>query len=177
MVLGKLLAVALAGLLQMLAWACATAGGCALGAALVKAYNPATGMPLLKFFGMLGEASGMFSPINTALALAVVVFGFLMYCSISAIGGALASKQEDLGATNALFTLILLASFFIAVYGGGFSGGEVAPDKWLAYVPFTAVLVTPARLLMGELPPVQGLVSLALIFVLMLLAAIFAGKV
>ncbi len=177
MVFGKMLAVALAGLLQLLAWIGAAAGGCALGAALVRAYNPGTGMPLLKFLDMLGEASGMFSPVNAALALVVVVFGFLMYCSISAIGGAMASKQEDLGATNALFTLILLASFFIAVYGGGLSNGEVAPDKWLAYVPFTAVLVTPARLLIGELAPLQGLISLALILVLMLLAAAFAGKV
>ncbi len=89
----------------------------------------------------------------------------------------MASKTEDLQTTNMLFTLILVASFFVPMYGGGLKGGMVSKEEWLIYVPFTAVLVTPTRLILGEVTMAQGLVSLALILLLMLLAVAFAGRV
>jgi ABC-type Na+ efflux pump permease subunit len=177
MILGKMLAIAMTGLIQLLAWVGGIVGGCAFGSFIVRLYSPGSDMPLLKFFAILGEASGMFSAANVILAVFVVVAGFLLYCAIAGIGGALASKAEDLGATNMLFTMLLLVSFFISIYGGGFTGGMVSAEGWLTYVPFTAVLVTPARLIMGDITLLQGLISLALIFILMLLTVIFAGRV
>jgi ABC-type Na+ efflux pump permease subunit len=177
MMLGKVLAMALAGLIQLLIWVGGAVGGCAIGAALVRAYNPQTSMGLLKFFDVLGEASGMFQTLPIIISFAVIIAGFLLYCSIAAIGGSLASKTEDLSSTNVLFTLILVASFFIAMYGGGSGGGMISKAEWLIYVPFTAVLVTPVRLIMGDIGLLQGLISLALTLILMLLGVILAGKV
>ena len=42
-----------------------------------------------------------------------------LYCALAGIGGALASKTEDLSSANAIFTLILVVSFFGALAGGG----------------------------------------------------------
>lgn len=178
MMLGKVLAMAFAGLIQLLVWVGGAVGGCILGAALVRAYNPETHMGLLRFFDVLGEASGMFRTLPIIVAFGVIVAGFLLYCSLAAIGGALASKTEDLSSTNVLFTLILVASFFIAMYGGGASAeGMISRAEWLIYVPFTAVLVTPTRLIMGEIGLLQGIISLVITLILMLGFVILAGRV
>ena len=39
----------------------------------------------------------------------MIVAGFLLYCALSSIGGAMAGKPEDLSVTNVLFTVILVA--------------------------------------------------------------------
>ena len=48
---------------------------------------------------------------------------------------------------------------------------------WYDFVPYTAILVTPARLLMGQIPVWAGLVSVLLTGGLAVLASYFAGKV
>lgn len=178
MILGKTLAVWLAGILQICAWVAGCVLGCVLGRALVLAVEPGSTMGILVFFRLLGTASGLFTPGNVILAIAIVLAGFLMYCGIASIGGALASKPEDLGTTNSIFTLLLLASFFLSMFGGG--GGAsmsiVSSAAWMDYVPFTAVMCTPARALLGKVSPVTGLISLVLTLLLALGAMLLGGR-
>ena len=178
MILGKTLAIWLAGLLQMAAWVAGCVLGCVLGRSLVLSLVPGSTMGILVFFDLLGEASGLFTLGNVLLAVAMVLAGFLLYCGIASIGGALASKPEDLGTTNSIFTLLLLASFFLSMFGGG--GGPsmsmVSSAGWMDYVPFTAVMCTPGRALLGKVSPLTGLVSLALTLVLALLAVVAGGR-
>ena len=121
MVLGKVLATALAGLLQLAVWAAGLAGG-------------------------------------------------------FAIGGSMAGKAEDLSSTNVLFSLVLVASFFCCMFAGGMDG-MTSSARWLDYVPFTAILVTPSRVLLGQTSLLGGLVSLALVVVCAGLLTALAGRV
>ena len=52
----------------------------------------------------------------------------------------------------------------------------VATADWMNYVPFTAVMSTPARLLLGHVSPVTAIVSLVLTVILALLAVVAAGR-
>ena len=178
MILGKTLAGWLAGVLQMLAWAVGCALGCVLGRFLVLQIDPGSTMGILSFFDMLGEASGLFTLPGVLLAAAIILAGFLMYCAIGSIGGALASKPEDLGSCNSLFTLLLLASFFLTMYGGNSGGSRslVANVAWMNYVPFTAVMSTPARALLGQVSVYTALIALVLTLAVALLAVILAGR-
>ncbi len=176
MVLGKLLAGALAGILQVLAWIIGAAGGLYLGSALVRALYPAAQMGFLRFLGQLGTL-GLFAPGPSILALLLIVGGFLLYCSLAAVGGALAGKQADLGSTNSLFTTLLVASFLISILGKGSSSGQLISDaSWMNYVPFTAVLTLPSRLVLGEAGVVTGVVSLVIVLLFSLGIAILAGR-
>ena len=121
MVLGKVLATALAGLLQLAVWAAGLAGG-------------------------------------------------------FAIGGSMAGKAEDLSSTNVLFSLVLVASFFCCMFAGGMDG-MTSSARWLDYVPFTAILVTPSRVLLGQTSLLGGLVSLALVVVCAGVLTALAGRV
>lgn len=55
--------------------------------------------------------------------------------------------------------------------------GDTAAAAWMDWVPFTAILVTPGRLLLGELSPVQGLISLLVVLAFSCLVLFLAGKV
>ena len=177
MILGKLLAITAAGIMQLLTWAASLAISFAAGTFIVKSMNPQTDMFIIKGFEMLkGLLDGLLSPLNVVLAILLVVAGLLMYCALAGIGGALASKTEDLSSANVIFTLILVASFLGALAGGGLDPSSQAAPL-LDWIPFTAVMITPGRVLMGSLPLWKTAACLAITLLTALLAACAAGKV
>lgn len=174
MVLGKVLALWTASAVQVLLFIVSLAAGFGAGTALVYVLNPNTDMLLIQLFRAFAGVSGLLSPAGCVLAVLILLAGFLLYCALAAVGGSLAGKPEDLQSANMLFTLILVVSFFCALYAG-LSGTE--GFSWLDAVPFTAILVTPSRLLLGNVTPAMGAVSLLLTLLLCGLAVLLAGKV
>lgn len=175
MLLGKTLAISAAGLLQTLAWIFSAVGGCALGTALVKHVNPHTTLGLIAVFEGAEGVASMFNPAALAVTVLIIVAGFLMYCALAGIGGALASRPEELGSTNYLFSMALVISFFACLFTGE-STGMMSGAAWLGYVPFTAVLAMPGRLLTGSAGIAQGLASAAIIVICALALIWAAGK-
>lgn len=176
MVLGKVLATALAGLLQLAVWILSLMGGFAAGGALARQTAPGVTLPLLEVLRGAGRLAGLFSVPAMLEAVGLLLAGFLLYCSLSAIGGSLAGKVEDLSSTNVLFSLVLVASFLCCMFAGGMDG-MTSSARWLDYVPFTAVLVTPSRVLLGQTSLMGGLVSLVLVFACAGLLTALAGRV
>lgn len=177
MILGKTLAGAAAGILQMFGWIIGIVGGCVIGRALVLAVSPNSTMGLLQFFSLLGTASGLFTPSGIVFAVLLMLCGFLMYCAIASIGGALASRAEDLGSCNAVFTMLLVVSFLLTFFGETSSSSSMVSDApWMNYVPFTAVLCTPARILLGKVSTGVCVLSLVLTLALALIAILVAGR-
>ena len=76
MVFGKVLAVWVSSLLQLLLWAGGLAGGCALGAKLARSIHPQSTMGILRFFDYLKQVTGFFSPVRILLALLLIAAGF-----------------------------------------------------------------------------------------------------
>jgi len=176
MVLGKVLATALAGLLQLAVWILSLMGGFAAGGALARQTAPSVTLPLLEVLKGVGRLTGLFSVPAMLEAAGLLLAGFLLYCSLSAIGGSMAGKAEDLSSTNVLFSLVLVASFFCCMFAGGMDG-MTSSARWLDYVPFTAILVTPSRVLLGQTSLMGGLVSLVLVVVCAGALTALAGRV
>ena len=176
MVLGKVLAQALAGILQIFCWLAGLSGGFLAGYLAVKAVHPKTQMILIKFLETLGEVGGSFAAPALLAALLHLAGGFLLYCALAAIGGAIAGKQEELSSTNMLFVLILIGSFLLTLSGGGL-GGMTASSRWLNWMPFSAVLVVPSRVLLGQITVWEAYGSLAVVLAAFLIIALFAGRV
>jgi len=174
LVLGKVLAIWAASAAQVLLFAASLIAGFCAGTALVYAVNPNTDMLLLRFFRTFAGVSGLLSPAGCVLAGLILFAGLLLYCALSSVGGSLAGSQEDLRSSNMLFTLILIVSFFCAL-SAGLGGTE--GFEWLDAVPFTSILVTPSRLLLGSVTPAMGLVSLLLILAFSSGAVLLAGRV
>ena len=178
MVFGKVLAVTAASMLQFVIVAASLIGGFAAGSALVRMINQDSDMLLLLFFDSLSEFQGVMTVPGILLAVVMMVSGFFLYCSLSAIGGSAAGKPEDLSSTNVVFTTVLIVSFLAALYAGGIGSMDSgAFAKWLDFVPFTSILVTPSRIMLGEVSLGMGFVSLLLVLIVSVLCLLLAGKV
>lgn len=175
-VLGKLIAITMTGIVQMLTWIIALVISFAFGTMAVRSINPDSDMFILQLFDTVGElTTGLFTPVNCIMAFLIVVAGMLLYCALAAIGGAMASKAEDLSSANMIFTLVLIVSFLASLYGNeafGGSGSEV-----LDWIPFTSVMVAPAKILVGSFPLWKSAGCLAVILITTLIAALAAGKI
>ena len=174
-ILGKLFAIMLTGIIQIVSWVGSLGLSFAIGMYGVKEINPDTTMAIIELFEMLKELTeGMFSPINCILAVIVIILGMLLYCSLAGIGGAMASKAEDLSSANMMFTLVLVVSFLATIYGGGMEGTS---NPVLDWIPFTAVMVTPANALLGNIPVWQTLATTGIILATTIIITLVAGRV
>lgn len=178
MLLGKVFAITASGVLQIFVWLGGLFGGFALGIHFTKMVNPNTDMALIQLVDSFGELSGMFTVSGLILALLMLAAGLLLYCSLAAIGGAIAEKPEDLSSTNMLFVMVLIVSFFATLYAGG-TGADVPWDAvtWQVWVPFTAILVAPTKMLLGAMSVPEALGSLGLVVLAATLITMAAGKI
>ncbi len=178
MLLGKVFATAASGILQIFVWIGGLFGGFALGIHFTKMVNPKTDMALIQLVETFGEFSGMFTASGVILSLLMLAAGLLLYCSLAAIGGAIAEKPEDLSSTNMLFIMVLLISFFATMFAGG-AGADVPWDAvtWQVWVPFTAILVAPTKILLGVMSIPEAVCSLGIVILTATVITMIAGRI
>jgi ABC-2 type transport system permease protein len=92
------------------------------------------------------------------LALAWFVFGYAFYACAFACAGALVSRQEDLQSTMTPLTVMILVSFFLAFAVRDNPDGTLAHIT--AFIPMTAPLTVPPRIVTGDIPAWEVVASL-----------------
>ena len=120
-------------------------------------------------------------PETISVAAQVVgwfVLGFAFYSCLFAVGGAMASRVEELQSTTTPLTFLAMGSFFAAITTGGDPGGPVA--RVATFLPFSAPMVMPIRVAAGEVALGTVLVSVAIVLVsivgvMALAARVYAG--
>ena len=170
---GKLLATATAAVLQLLIWLFALIGGMTAGAVCALRVIPDTGSPAVLAVNQVTEEFTALSIPGVLMSLVILAHGFLLYLSLSAVSGALASKAEDLNKTNIVFVMILLASMFLCIMSPsqmaeGADAGEtqfISEAVWLKFFPFTSILVMPGALIMKKVPLLMGCGTIAVLIV------------
>ena len=177
MIFGKVLAEWTAALIQFGAWVISLIGGFAAGTFLVKTINPNSTMGILKLFDFLGDATKMFALPELITALLIIAAGFFLYCCLAAIGASFASKPEELAGTNSIFTILLVVSMLVTIRVGFLNGEMAAGVKWYDIFPFTSILITPSRVLLGTVSIGTGILSLAVILLLSVIFILIAGRV
>ncbi|MDP9241547.1 MAG: ABC transporter permease, partial [Actinomycetota bacterium] len=136
---GKIVGIGFLGLLQLLLMA-------------------TIGLVVANAVGLLSFPAGALS--TAGLVVVWFVLGFAFYSTLFAVAGSLVSRQEDLQNTMTPISLVILASFFISI------GALSAPDSLLArvasFVPPSAPLAMPPRLVAGAASWPEGLLSAAI---------------
>ncbi|HSM66102.1 MAG TPA: ABC transporter permease [Ilumatobacteraceae bacterium] len=107
-----------------------------------------------------------------AASAAWFVMGLALYLTAAAALGALVDRQEEVGATIAPLSGVLIVAYFVGV-----TSPDTAVATVLAYVPFTSPMVMPARIGLGVTSTVELIVSLGLGVVAVVVIARFAEKV
>lgn len=104
-----------------------------------------------------------------------IVLGFLIYATLFAAAGALASKPEDAQAVSLPIQLLLFVGYFASFSA---TGGDVSPIlRVLAYVPFTAPMNMPQVWSLGAASTTGLVVSMVIAVVTVVAATRFAAAV
>jgi len=102
---------------------------------------------------------------DTARAVGVVlawfVLGYAFYACLFAVAGALVPRQEDIQNTTTPLSIVLFGSFMLSFAAIDDPGGGRATA--LTFIPPTAPMIAPVRLIAGEMPVEQIVVSVAVL--------------
>ena len=85
------------------------------------------------------------------------------------------SRQEDIQSVTTPLILALLASFFLGFQAVDDPSGGLA--QVLTYVPVSAPLVTPVRMIAGDVGAVEVLISAAIVVAFTYAVIAFAARV
>ncbi len=127
LLLGKVIGVGILGLVQIVVLA-----GSALTAAAI--------------FGSSAVPSVSVGMLVTGIVWFVI--GYLLYGSIFAAGASLAPRQEDAQSTLAPVSVLLMLSYFGAIFAASDSESTLATV--ISWVPFTAPFAMPGRFAAGD---------------------------
>jgi ABC-2 type transport system permease protein len=93
--------------------------------------------------------------------LAFFVVGYAFYAALFAVAGALVPRQEEIQQTSTPITIVLFASFFLSFAALNDPGSTLA--RVLSFVPPSAPMVLPVRLIAGEVAAWEVALGVALL--------------
>lgn len=139
-----------------------------IGLLVVKSKGILDGIDLS--FNLTASSYGMI--VEIALLFALGIFVFLV---IAGMLGSFATKVEDAGkmGTPLIFATVIL--FFLAINLQ--NKGDIMLTKVLSYVPFASTFFMPLRLLNGYAGLTEGIISIAILIITILLVYRFGERV
>lgn len=163
MMLGKIIAVALTGLTQLLVWMLLIV----VGAVVLLT---AIGQPNLLAYMLDGR-------IWLGLLYAVFFFfgGYLLFGSMYAMVGAMTDKENENQGYIAIMTFILMACVYLASFA--IDNPDTSLAVWCSFIPFTSPSLGAMAAISGTLSWWGVLLSLAILYATAWLAVTVAGKV
>ena len=172
LVFGKMLAILTSGILQLLAWLAGLAGGAVVGVKVFTSMIGVQGNVVSSFVSSFGDM-GLFKPVNVIVGILALIFGIIMYASLSAVAGSISSTREEAASNQSLFVMILLFSFYAALFKGI---NTTNPAIWLYLFPFTSAMVLPSGICSGVISTGVAVAGLAILIASSLGLIILAGK-
>ena len=167
LMLGKVLGVGLAALLQVGIWLAVAA---ALSGPIASLMQRAS-MPPGLFSGLLSRLD----PWLVATVLAYLLLGFFLYASLFAAAGAAAASSED--AQRFTFPLIMPLIIPMMMTGAIVAAPRDTLAVVLGWIPLTMPLAMPMRIGAGGTTPLEVAASLVVLFLSVLLLGAIAGKI
>ncbi|MEO6799629.1 MAG: ABC transporter permease [Rhodanobacter sp.] len=168
MLLGKVLGVGLAGLTQMAIWA---------GTVFVLSSQRT---PLAGLFGMGADAAQSFPIPSMPVGLLVVfllyfALGFMLYGALYAAIGAMCNTIQETQQYAIFVTVFIIVGFF-AVFA--LIKDPTGPlGITMSYIPFFAPFTMPVRWSLTSVPPLELVLSLALMVVTLLACVWLAARI
>jgi ABC-2 type transport system permease protein len=167
LMLGKVLGVGLAALLQIAIWlvVAATLSG-PIGSMLGRA-----SMPPGIFSGLVSRLD----PMLVAIVLAYLLLGFFLYASLFAAAGAAAASSED--AQRFTFPLIMPLIVPMMMMGAIVEAPQDTLAVVLGWIPLTMPLAMPMRIGAGGTTTLEVAASLVVLALSVVLLGVLAGKI
>lgn len=160
LIFGKVLAGALAGILQF--------ATIILVAFISYKLNINAWDNNLDFlFDVPGNVLGIFSLFG--------VLGYLLYLFIYGAIGALVSRTEDINTSSTPITLLFIGAFFVSMIG--LNNPDMMLVKVASFIPFTSFMAMFVRVSMGTVPSIQIAISLLILLATTIATGIFGARI
>ena len=172
LVFGKMLAVLTSGILQLLVWIAGLVGGVVAGLKIFGTMLSGADTVVMTFVKSFADL-GLFKPVNVIVGILALIFGIIMYASLSAVAGAISGTREEAASNQSLFIMLLLFSFYAILFKGM---NTTNPAIWLYLVPFTSAMVLPSGICSGIISTGVAAAGLGILVVCSLGLIILAGK-
>jgi ABC-type Na+ efflux pump, permease component len=172
LVFGKMLAVLTSGILQLLVWIAGLVGGVVAGLKIFGTMLSRADTVVMTFVKSFADL-GLFKPVNVIVGILALIFGIIMYASLSAVAGAISGTREEAASNQSLFIMLLLFSFYAILFKGM---NTTNPALWLYLVPFTSAMVLPSGICSGIISTGVAAAGLGILVVCSLGLIILAGK-
>ncbi len=176
LIFGKVLAITVTAIGQMLLWVSCLVGGFFLGHGIAeRMIYPEYHNILLEIFALLQTGSTAFTPGAIVLAVFTVCLSFLFYCMLAGMIASFAGKAEELGQVMGIYQLVMV---------GGFICSYLLPlqeKDWintiLRIVPITSAYILPGDILVGNITVMQGLLFVAILVAFTAVLVVFTGRI
>ncbi len=178
LIAGKIAAMTVVAIVQMLLWIAGLVGGFFLGHILAEqVIYPDYNNVLIEVFVLLKnqEGSTAFSLGSMVLGIIALCLGFLFYCVLAGLVASFATKTEELAQVMSYYQLAVIA---------GFLGSYVLPMQeidWvnsiLYLIPVTSAFMLPGDILVGKVLIWQGALYVLLLFIFTLVLVVVTGKI
>ena len=110
--------------------------------------------------------------------IAYFILGYSLYAVMNAVCGAAVSKIEDINSAMMPVMLISMISFYIGYFVAlSASGTETLLQKIAIYIPFCSPFIVPFKILNGDVPAADILISLGLLVVAIVVIAAISIKI
>lgn len=177
LILGKILALTTAAIIQVISWIALFVGGFFAGDFIAQTYiYPEYHNHILEVLNLITGSTGgvAFSAGAIILMLITIVFSLLFFFLLAATLGSLAQKPDEVQSLMGIFQIISVAAFMASIYIP-MSGS----DKWdevLRIIPFTGAFVLPTDILLGNVGIAGALIHMLVFAVFILFFVWIAGK-
>ena len=110
--------------------------------------------------------------------IAYFILGYSLYAVMNAVCGAAVSKIEDINSAMMPVMLISMVSFYIGYFVAlSASGTETLLQKIAIYIPFCSPFIVPFKILNGDVPAADILISLGLLVAAIVVIAAISIKI
>ena len=107
---------------------------------------------------MQTDSNIAFTPVGIILALVTMILGYLVYCVLAGLSGAVVGKIEDMSSSQMIFMIPIFIGFF-ATYIMPVATNSKIVFTIMRMIPIISPFMVPAEFIIGKVTMWEGIVS------------------
>ena len=176
-ILGKVLAVYVAAIIQIFVWIFFGVAGYLVGDKVAGTLFDNYNNQILEIVKLVIKSSSDAFSVPALILMAIsILLGFMIYMLLAAMLSSMITKAEELSNINSVYQIIVvigfIASYFISLFG---------IDSWISkaidYFPVTSPFILPSDILLGNIGILKGIVCIMILVVCFVILVYETGKI
>lgn len=174
---GKVFAMAAIGIGQTVLWIVGGVLGYIVGDKVALKIYPEYSNIIGEIIDLMQTDSEIaFAPKGIIMALICIILGYLVYCVLGGLAGAVVSKIEDMSGAQMIFIIPTMIGYMASIFVPLMVENEVL-STIIRLVPIISPFIMPADLIIGNAVMWEGIASIAILLVSCFVLILITGKI